>query len=282
MKLCAFLADGKPCVGVAVSDGVVNITQLGFPSHMSEVIEGGADLLADISAALSTKNIRTLDEDSLEYLPVSDPKKIICKGLNYKSHAEETGKSAPEYPVFFNKFNDSLSAHAQPVTLPRWLDTFDHEAELVIVIGKAAYNVPAATADEYIFGYTCGNDLSSRTAQALSDQWLCGKALPGFAPVGPFIVTRDSFNPNESHGVYCELNGVIAQSGTTSDMIFSCSEIVSAASKFFPLSPGDLIFTGTPPGVIVGRKEEDRIWLKPGDVVSIKIDGIGTLTTPLI
>jgi len=249
---------------------------------MNELIEGGASILTRITDVLATQALPTFSEERLKYLPVTEPKKIICKGLNYKAHAEETGKSAPEHPVFFSKFSDALAAHNQPVKLPPWLDAFDHEAELVIVIGKSAYNITAAKAHEHIFGYTCGNDLSARRAQALSEQWLCGKALPGFAPVGPYIVTADYFDPNGSHGIYCDLNGVRAQSGNTDDMIFSCFEIVSAASRFFPLSPGDLIFTGTPAGVIVGRKKEDRVWLKPGDVVDVTIDGIGTLTTPLV
>ncbi|MCL2200709.1 MAG: fumarylacetoacetate hydrolase family protein [Oscillospiraceae bacterium] len=282
MKLCAFFADGTNNVGVKTSSGTVNVTALGFPSEMNEVIEGGFDMLSRISETLESKTFPTISEESLKFLPVTKPAKIICKGLNYGAHAKEIGAQPPENPVFFSKFSDSLAAHREPVTLPAWLSAFDHEAELVVVMGKPAYNICVEEAREHIFGYTCGNDLSARKAQGLSGQWLCGKAIPGFAPVGPFIQTADGFDPCEHHGVFCDLNGARAQSGTTTDMIFDCFEIVSAASKFFPLSPGDLIFTGTPAGVIVGRPKDKREWLKPGDTVDVTIEGIGTLTTPLV
>lgn len=282
MLLCSIEVNGRPCVGVKSGAGVVNITAMGFPSCMNDVISGGSDMLMRISNELDTNAPPVQGEDGLKYLPVTMPKKIICEGLNFRSHAEETGGEAPSYPIFFSKFNDSLSAHGQPVVLPPWLKRYDFEAELVVVVGRHAYNISAGEADEYIFGYTCGNDLSARDSQFLSTQWLAGKALPGFAPVGPYIVTRDSFDPREGNRMICEVNGVVMQSGDTSDMIFPCHEALSEASKYFPLSPGDLLFTGTPAGVIQGRKKEDRVWLKPGDVVKVSIDGIGALATPLI
>ena len=282
MKLCAISVDGQPRVGVMTEGGTADVTAFGFPARMNEIIEGGSDMLARISEALHTEKLSLLSEDSLKFLPVTEPKKVICKGLNYKSHAEEIGSEAPKNPVFFCKFSDAPSAHNEPVALPPWFQQFDYEAELVIVVGKPAYNITPKEAEYFIFGYTCGNDLSARDAQFLSSQWLCGKALPGFGPVGPYIVTRDSFDPYSSNGVYCEVNGVTVQSGNTLDMIFPCFEALSAASRFFPLSPGDLLFTGTPAGVIQGKIKEERVWLKPGDIVKVTIDGIGTLTTPLV
>jgi len=284
LKFYTFLVDGRPNLGVSTDGGIVNITKLGFPADMIEVIEGGDEMFSRIEESLKgvDGSVACLSEDSLKLLPVTNPKKIICTGVNFKDHADEMGKQLPEHPVFFIKFNDSLAGHNESVTLPPWLDTFDHEAELVIVIGKAAYNVTKEEAKEHVFGYTCGNDLSARRAQGLSATWICGKALPGFAPVGPCIVSADSFDPLEHHGIYCDLNGVRAQSGTTADMIFDCYDIVSIASRFFPLSPGDLIFTGTPSGVINGQPKGLRRWLEPGDVVNIEIDGIGKLTTPLV
>ena len=283
MKLCSMLVGGSPCVGVKTEDGVVNVTAEGFPVRMNDVIEGGSEMLARISEALLAGNHTILNESEIEFLPVTEPKKILCEGLNYKAHVDESGgEDVPKYPIFFSKFSDSLSAHNKPSPLPPWLNRYDYEAELVVVIGKPAYNISADEAEAHIFGYTCGNDLSARDAQFLSSQWLSGKALPGFAPVGPYIATRDSFDPYADTGIYCELNGKTVQSAHTSDMIFPCFEAVSAASRFFPLSPGDLLFTGTPSGVILGRKKEDRVWLKPGDVVKVTIEGVGTLTTPLI
>ena len=282
MKLCSIALNGSPCIGVLTDTGIVNVTAMGFPAHMNEAIEGGNEILSGIQAALDGKSLQALDESSVEFLPATEPKKIICEGLNYKDHAEETGGEIPKYPIFFSKFNDSLNAHNKPSPLPPWLNKYDYEAELVIVIGKYAYNISTDEAESCIFGYTCGDDLSARDAQFLSNQWLCGKAFPASGPVGPYIVTSDSFDPREPHGIFCEVNGIRVQAGNTVDMIFPCFEAVSEASKFFPLSPGDLIFTGTPAGVIQGKKREDRVWLKPGDIVKVTIDGIGTLTTPLV
>ena len=281
MKLCSILFDGRPRVGVLTESGVVDLTTLGLYERMNDLIADGDKAIARISDALQSETPPVLDEGMVKYLPVSEPKKIICMGLNYKDHAEETGGTAPEHPVFFSKFNDALSAHNEPVKLPHWLSRYDYEAELVIVIGRHAHNVSAEDAESCIFGYTCGNDLSARDSQFLSSQWLSGKALPGFGPVGPHIVTRDSFDPCAGSGIYCEVNGVTVQSGNTSDMIFNCAETVGSASRFFPLSPGDIIFTGTPAGVIMGRPKGSRVWLKSGDIVKVTIDGIGTLVTPL-
>jgi len=267
-------------VGVKTEDGIVDITALGFPARMNDFIVESDVLMPRLSEVL--RDAPMLNESDVEFLPVTEPKKIICEGMNYKDHAEETGGTAPEHPVFFCKFNDALTAEGKPVTLPPWQRCFDYEAELVIVIGKPAYNVTAEQAKECIFGYTCGNDLSARDSQFLSSQWLAGKSFPGFGPVGPYIVTRDSFDPYIGKGIYCEVNGVQVQSGNTNDMIFPCYETVSAASKFFSLSPGDLIFTGTPAGVILGKQKGERAWLKPGDVVKVTIEDIGTLTTPLV
>ena len=281
MKLCSILVDGAACVGVGTDNGIVNITGMGFPSRMNDVIEGGGDMLERISGSLQTGKFTALREEQVRFLPVTEPQKIICEGLNYKDHAEETGGEAPKHPIFFSKFSDSMNGHGEPVSLPPWMSRYDYEAELVVVIGKHVYNVTVEEAESAIFGYTCGNDFSARDAQFLSSQWLSGKALPGFAPTGPYIVTRDSFDPRSENGIFCVVNGETVQSSHTSDMIFPCFEAVSVASRFFPLAPGDLLFTGTPSGVIQGRKREDRVWLKPGDVVSVKIDSIGTLTNTL-
>ena len=282
MKLCSILIGGSPCVGAKTDSGIANLTAAGFPARMNDIIEGGGDMLSRVSESLKSETPPLVREQDVKFLPVTEPKKIICEGLNYRAHAEESGGAVPEHPIFFSKFNDALSAHGAAVKLPPWLKQYDYEAELVIVMGKSAYNVSAEEAEECIFGYTCGNDLSARDSQFLSSQWLSGKALPGFGPVGPYIVTRDCFDPRRSNGIYCEVNGVRVQSGDTSDMIYQCFDTVSAASRFFPLSHGDLIFTGTPAGVILGREKERREWLKPGDTVKVTIDGIGTLETPLV
>ena len=210
------------------------------------------------------------------------PSKILCVGLNYRSHAEETGGEVPKEPVIFSKFNDALAEDGQDVLLPAWHRCYDYEAELVVVMGKPAWHASPAEAAAAIGGYTCGNDLSARDCQFRSGQWLIGKSFPGFAPVGPRIVPADEFDPALPHRITCAVNGVTVQDDDVTGMIFSCSEIVSYIRGFTPLAPGDLIFTGTPSGVILGKPKGTRVWLKQGDVVSVTIEGIGTLTNRLV
>lgn len=283
MRLLSLIKDDKTHTGALNAQGrVVDLTSLGYPDNMNDIIAGGVALQKRIADTIADASLTTLDISSLEFAKITQPQKIVCVGLNYKSHAEETGGTAPKDIVFFSKFNDALTPAGQNVELPVWQQNYDYEAELVLIIGKPTWNVPKESALDYVFGYTCGNDLSARDCQFLSSQWLSGKAFPGFAPAGPVIVTADSFNPNADIAIKCEVNGIQVQSGITSDMIFNCAEIVSTASRFFKLDTGDLIFTGTPAGVILGKEKDKRVWLKPGDVVTVSIDGIGSLVTPLV
>jgi 2-keto-4-pentenoate hydratase/2-oxohepta-3-ene-1,7-dioic acid hydratase in catechol pathway len=283
MKLLSFIKNGMMHVGALTEKGVVDLTALGCPDNMNEIITSGDPMLGRIADLIADAGSHaTLDFSATELCNVTSPQKIICVGLNYRKHAEETGGTIPENIIFFSKFNDALAPAGKSVTLPEWQRCYDYEAELVIVIGKPARNVPKEKALDYVFGYTCGNDLSARDSQFLSSQWLAGKAFPGFAPAGPVIITADSFDPNADNGIFCEVNGVQVQASVTSDMIFDCAEIVSTASRYFGLDTGDLIFTGTPSGVIIGKEKDKRVWLKPGDAVKVTIDGIGTLMTPLV
>ncbi|MDR2665134.1 MAG: fumarylacetoacetate hydrolase family protein [Oscillospiraceae bacterium] len=282
MKFCGFYKDGSQRLGVAgACGGIIDITAMGFPDTLDEVIAGGAEALARVKDAVDAYKGRMLGLEGLEFANVTRPGKIVCVGLNYKSHAEETGGAAPERPVLFNKFNDALCPSGASVELPQWQRCYDYEAELVAVVGARAYNVAPEDAGRYIFGYTCGNDLSARDCQFLTGQWLSGKSFPGFAPAGPFVVTGDSFDPCGDNEIICRVNGARVQRGVTSDMIFTCAETLSAASRYFRLEPGDLIFTGTPAGVILGKPKGTRTWLRPGDTVEVEIEGIGTLVTRL-
>ena len=212
-----------------------------------------------------------------------EPTKILCVGLNYKSHAEETGGEAPKEPVIFSKFNDALAADGQEIVLPPWHRCYDYEAELVAVMGAPLYHAASEEdARAAIGGYTCGNDLSARDCQFRSNQWLLGKSFPGFAPIGPRIVPASEFDPCAPHRITCAVNGVTVQDDDVTNMIFSCASIVAYISQFLPLSPGDLIFTGTPAGVILGQPKGRRVWLKPGDEVAVTIEGIGTLRNRLV
>lgn len=211
---------------------------------------------------------------------VVTPGKLLCVGLNYRAHAENVGFKGAETPILFSKFANSLVPSGAEVCLPPWESSYDYEAELVVVIGKTAWNVDEDEAEKCIFGYTCGNDLSLRDAQNRTSQWLIGKALPGFGPCGPCIVTADEFRPEEGKAVKSFVNGELRQDGSTADMIHPCAEIIAYASKYIRLEPGDLIFTGTPSGVALEKKE--KVWLKPGDVVDVEIEGIGTLTNRMV
>ncbi len=286
MKLLSFTKNGKPRIGAINAAGrVVDVTALGGPETMNDVITRGDTMLGLIADALADAAAASYELRTINFANVTNPEKILCVGLNYKAHATEMAAAAgsqPEHIVFFSKFNDALTPARKSVTLPQWQSCYDYEAELVIVIGKTAWNVSREQAPDYVFGYTCGNDLSARDSQFLTGQWLSGKSFPGFAPAGPLIVTADSFQPDAANKISCTVNGALVQSAVTSDMIFSCAEIVSAASRYFRLKPGDLIFTGTPSGVNLGKPESEREWLKAGDVVRVQIDGIGTLETPLV
>ena len=214
---------------------------------------------------------------------VVKPGKLVCVGLNYKSHADRVGENfvRAESPILFSKFGNALVPSGADVELPPWESSYDYEAELVIVIGKTAWNTGVSEAKEHIFGYTCGNDLSLRRAQKMTSQWLIGKTMPGFGPCGPFIVTADCFDPEAGKRIRSYVNGELRQDGSTSEMIFSCAEIVAFASKYIKLEPGDLIYTGTPSGVAL-EQDNDAKWLKPGDLVEVEIENIGKLVNRMV
>lgn len=221
-------------------------------------------------------------EESVEFGPcVTKSAKIICVGLNYKKHAEESKMTPPETPVLFNKFSNALAGHREKVELPADSNEVDFEAELGIVIGEKVRNVSKDEALNYVAGYCNVNDLSARDLQFRTGQWLLGKTCDGFCPAGPYLVTADEVgNPNQLT-IETIVNGEIRQSSNTSDMIFYCDEIISYISRYMTLEPGDLIITGTPEGVIFGLPESEQEWLKDGDTITIKIEKLGELTNEM-
>lgn len=207
---------------------------------------------------------------------------MLFVGLNYSKHVEESHEAeTPEYPVLFSKFNNALAAHNEEIFLHRTGSQFDYEVELVVVIGKEAKDVVNADALSHIFGYTVGNDLSIRDLQFRSGQWLIEKPADQFAPVGPHIVTADEIDPTNLN-ISMKRNGTTVQSSNTKHMIFDVATIISYASQMMTLKPGDLIFTGTPYGVIKGYPEAEQVWLKSGDQLEASIENIGTLTNKFI
>ncbi len=280
MKLKQVWQDGKCRLAMESPIGWVDVAKeasrrgLTAPTSMLEAIcagDAGMDILQQLSedAACFT--------DAPTAPAVTGGEKILCIGLNYRQHAKECNLPLPEAPVLFNKFSNALAADGDCIPLDTRYNEYDYEAELVAVIGKPARNVPVEEALHYVFGYTCGNDLSTRDLQFVrSNQWLLSKTLDGFAPIGPCVVTADSLDPDHLK-ISCEVNGEVRQDSNTSDMVFSVAEIIADLSSHFTLMPGDLIFTGTPQGVMHGYPRDQKRWLKAGDHVEIEIEGIGTL-----
>ncbi|MCL6632262.1 MAG: fumarylacetoacetate hydrolase family protein [Alicyclobacillus herbarius] len=210
------------------------------------------------------------------------PQKVICIGLNYRKHAAETGAPVPENPVVFSKFNNALAGHRESIPLPSSSTQVDYEAELAIVIGKRVSHVEPDRALDVVAGYSVANDVSARDLQMRTPQWLLGKTCDKFAPLGPYLVTADEVpNPNDLP-IRTYVNGEIRQDSNTSDMIFSCAELVSYLSQHMTLVPGDVILTGTPEGVILGMAPEAQRWLQDGDEVSVEIVGLGRLTNRFV
>ena len=212
------------------------------------------------------------------------PTQILCIGLNYRKHAEETGGKFPERPILFVKGINTLAHPGDPIELPRALrsDEVDYECELAVIIGQPAKNVSRENALDYVLGYTCANDVSARDHQIKlgGGQWCRGKFFDTFAPLGPCLVTADDIpNPNALK-IATILNGERVQDWNTDDMIFNVADIIAYLSGSTTLVPGTVILTGTPHGVGMAAKPAPR-WLKPGDTVSIEIEGIGTLTNPV-
>ena len=223
----------------------------------------------------------TLKSDSeLEFFPcIMHPEKIVGVGFNYRQHADETKTELGGNPVLFSKFSDAAAGHRQKIRIPETVHNLDYEAEMAIVIGKKAFHVKQEEARNYIFGYCPANDLSARDLQFLTSQFLLGKTLPAFAPIGPYISTRDEIHDPQNLGISLSLNGETRQKSNTKNMIFSCDYLVSYITKYIPLNPGDVILTGTPGGVIVGYPPEKRVWIKPGDITEVSIEKLGTLLT---
>ena len=209
-----------------------------------------------------------------------NPGKIICIGLNYRRHAAESGMAVPATPVLFSKFNNTLTGHGQPVAIPPDTQQVDYEAELAFVIGRRCRHVAEADALDVVFGYCNANDVSARDLQFLTSQWLLGKTSDGFLPLGPLLVTADEIPDPGQLRITCTVNGELRQDSNTADLIFSVPQIISYLSRYMTLEPGDVISTGTPEGVALGRA--DKPWLQPGDVVTVAIDGLGELTNQII
>lgn len=280
---------GTPTLGIRTGRGVLDVRKAeaqyrtGAPVTIDDVIHARGNVAAlSVLVAKATGDAGAgrlfLPEAEAPYGPcVTDPEKIICVGLNYRAHAAEANQAPPEVPILFNKFNSALNHHRGRINVSEEnAKAFDYEAELVIVMGRTARNVPVDQALDYVFGYCCGHDFSARDLQMRTSQWMIGKTGDGWGPVGPWLVTADQVDPS-ALTIECLVNGEVRQSSNTSMLIHDCRKLVSYCSQYMTLRPGDIIFTGTPEGVIAGYPPEKRVWLKPGDRVTTRIEKLGEL-----
>lgn len=240
-------------------------------------IDANATLAGLVARAASVPGA-LLDAADLALGPcVAAPQKIVAIGLNYRKHAAESGMPIPESPIVFNKFANALAAPGATVTIPKVTQKADYEVELAVIIGRRAASVSVEAALDHVWGYATANDLSARDLQFRTTQWMLGKTLDGFLPLGPDLVTTDEVPDPQALGLRTWLNGELRQDSNTSDMIFGVAELVSYCSHYFTLVPGDVMITGTPAGVIAGMKEP--VWLTGGDVVAVEVEGLGRLET---
>ena len=286
---------GAETLGVKTARGILAVAAAGAALGMAAPLTletmlatGGAPAvtaLAKAAGASSKADAAFLDEGAITHGRLfTNPGKIICVGLNYSDHAKEAGMAIPTEPVLFNKYNNTLAAHGDTIKLPPpdVSTKFDYETELLIVIGRSARNISAAEALDCVAGYCVGHDFSSRDLQLeKGGQWMVGKTLDKFAPIGPYFVSADLVgDPNDLH-LQTRVNGEIRQDSNTRNFIFNTQAMIAYASRLFTLEPGDIIFTGTPPGVIVGKPKDKQMWLKAGDRIESTIEKLGTLSFTL-
>jgi 2-keto-4-pentenoate hydratase/2-oxohepta-3-ene-1,7-dioic acid hydratase in catechol pathway len=298
MQLLTYVASGHLRLAAKTPSGIIDLVMaqaslgapprgLRAPESMEELLAGGQgaqDALAALverAGALGPDRSWVLDESKLVLAPCVPPTgKIILVGRNYRRHAAETGHDVTDTPSLFSKFGTALAGHGEQIPLPRTASRFDYEAELAVVIGRRARHVSEQDALGYVLGYCCANDLSARDLQFLTTQWLLGKSLDKFMPVGPSVVTADEIGDPQALRVRCWLNGELRQDASTSDMVFTVAALISYISQHMTLLPGDLISTGTPEGVILGQTE--KVWMKPGDEVVVEVEKVGRLANKLI
>ena len=267
--------------GVLLGGELIGIGGAGFDSVLA-VIAGGADALDRVRRWLKNPPPGEPFDPARTTLPapVPRPPKIICIGLNYRDHAMESNLPIPETPTVFAKFQTAVTGHRHPIVLPKNSAKPDYEAEFAVVIGQGGRYIPEERWREHVFGYTMVNDVSARDFQMATTQWMIGKTFDTFAPIGPAIVTADEIEDPHNLAISLTLSGEVMQSSNTRHLIFGVPKLIAFLSSVFTLEPGDIISTGTPSGVGFARKPP--IWLKPGDEVAVRVEGLGELVNPVV
>jgi 2-keto-4-pentenoate hydratase/2-oxohepta-3-ene-1,7-dioic acid hydratase in catechol pathway len=283
MRLTTFDAGDGPRAGVLSDDRLLDAAVLlGDPGAFSVRELLARDRLDDLAGALDGASASAAHDPAAVTLlpPVPDPDKVICIGLNYRSHAEEFDLELPAAPTIFAKFRNALAGPGVTVTLPAASEKVDYEAEIAFVVGRRAKEVSAEQAMDHVAGYTLLNDLSARDLQFLTPQWMPGKVFDGSAPCGPHLVTPDEAGPHDAIGISLMLNGEQMQGSDSGDLIFGVPELVSRLSHWMTLEPGDIVSTGTPSGV--GSARKPRVWLQDGDRITVSSPQLGELETTVV
>jgi 2-keto-4-pentenoate hydratase/2-oxohepta-3-ene-1,7-dioic acid hydratase in catechol pathway len=267
--------------GLIAGDEVIGLHGAGFPDLIS-VIGGGADALDRVARWIDNPPHGEVLRTSQMRLqaPIPRPPKLICIGLNYRDHAEESKLPIPDIPTVFAKFSTAVIGHGHPVVLPKISTKPDYEAEFAVVIGRRGRHIPEAQWRDYVFGYTMVNDVSARDFQMATSQWMIGKTFDTFAPMGPAVVTADEIEDPHDLAISLTLSGEVMQSSNTGNLIFKVPYLIAFLSSVFTLEPGDVIATGTPGGVGFARKPPR--WLRPGDEMRVQVDGLGELVNPVV
>lgn len=300
MKLVTYSSSGQPRVGLAIAGHVADLAKAANvfgvsgkqPASVLEYLEQGESARQAVEGVwklcsdpkriseLSSAGVLTAEKD-VDYLPpIPNPNKIICLGQNYRAHVKEMGHEVPKYPTLFAKFSNTLTGHRKSFVMPTVSKNVDYEAELAVIIGHKARNVPVDKALDYIGGYSPLNDISIRDYQRRTQQWLQGKTFDGAAPMGPALVTPDEVGDSANLDISLRLNGTVMQQANTRDLIFEIPMVINYISQFMTLLPGDIISTGTPSGV--GAARDPQVFMKPGDKAQVEIAKVGVLETSIV
>ena len=284
MRLVTFTHQRQRRLGARSGDSIIDLSAAdpSIPSTMREFLEAGDNAISRAQAAIDRGTHAISETDVTIHAPIDNPEKIICIGLNYADHAAESSMPIPEESIVFSKYASSIIGPDENIVAPSASSQVDYEVELVVVIGKSGRNISEEDALDHVAGYMVGHDVSARDYQLEKPgaQWMMGKTFDTFAPIGPDLVTTDDVPDPHNLGIRCILNGETVQDSNTSQLIFDVPKLIAYLAHVFTLTPGDLIFTGTPHGVGMGR--EPQLWLKHGDHVICEIDGLGQLENPVI
>ncbi len=274
MKLVSFSeSDGIVRPGFLFEDThlILDMSPSGFATALDVISQGITHALAARKVPLGAVKL---------YAPLPNPPRVFAIGLNYRDHAVESGMTLPTSPVVFFKLSTSVIGPGEPIVLPKNSTEPDYEAEFAFVIGKGGYRIPASAWRDHVYGYTIVNDVSARDVQFASTQWSMSKSFPTFCPLGPAIVTADEIADPHQLAIGLTIDGVQLQNSNTRELVFKIPELIEHLSSITPLLPGDIVSTGTPPGVGLGRNP--KRWLRPGESVTVTVEGLGSLTNPVI